>query len=226
MPASTSLYRVAKRAVNALPPWLLRVRPSVVYQIRLGSTIRNGGDAPPPDSVTSGLSAVDIRWVVGRGEAASLQPLASARCVAEFDDASRRVAAAWIDGQPVGCAWVATGSFTEADLGIRFELSADEAWLYAAAVTPACRNRGVYRRLLEFVIDELGRAKIRRVLLGVTAGNEPSRRAHARQGAVEVGRVFAARVLGIPFCRISGRLERRVPSASAGRPVVGLAVGS
>jgi GNAT superfamily N-acetyltransferase len=156
-------------------------------------------------------------------ETATLGPLASQDNLDALDFTTRRVAAAWRDGRPIGCAWIATGTFEERELGLRFELTPADAWLFAAAVAPQFRDRAVYRRVLEFLIDELRRAGAKRLLFGVTAGNEPSRRAHARQGAVQVGRIVALRLLGRPFCRCSGRV-RRAPGRAVAPGVVTLAV--
>jgi GNAT superfamily N-acetyltransferase len=221
MQASTSLYRAAKRAVYALPPWIFRFRPFVVYEIPLGPALQNGRES----TSASESPGVDVRWIENRQQAQALLPLASRQGVDEFNGSTRRAAAAWIDGQAIGCAWIATSSFSESDLGLQFELASDEAWLYAAAVAPDHRNRGVYRQMLEFLIAELRAAGIRRLLLGVTVGNEPSRLAHARQGAIEVGRITAVRALGLARCWSSGRV-RRLESARDARETARLSISS
>jgi ribosomal protein S18 acetylase RimI-like enzyme len=205
MPATSTLYRAAKRAVNALPPWVLRFRPFVVYEIPLATAALTAGNPTSPGQ----LLGASVRWIENRDEAGSLAPLSSRACVDEFNGTTRRAVVARVDVQRVGCAWIATGAFSETDLGLHFELAPDEAWLYAAAVAPEHRNRGVYRQLLEFVVAELRAAGMRRVLLGVTVGNEPSRRAHARQGAIEVGRIAAVRALGLTRCWVTGHIRRR-----------------
>jgi ribosomal protein S18 acetylase RimI-like enzyme len=205
MQATTPLYRAAKRAVNALPPWVLRFRPFVVYEIPLASGARKDHDL----ASASKPVIADIRWIRNCEDANSLLPLASRACVDQFNGTTRRAAVASLDGQRVGCAWIATGSFSETDLELHFELAPDEAWLYAAAVAPAHRNRGVYRQLLEFLIADLRAAGVRRLLLGITVGNEPSRRAHARLGAIEVGRILALRALGLTRCWCSGGVRNQ-----------------
>jgi len=83
-----------------------------------------------------------------------------------------------------------------------------EAWLHAAVVDPHWRNQGVYGQLLEFVIHELREAGVERIVLGVTFGNEPSRRAHARYGATKVTSILAIRSFGFNFCVRSGHVTR------------------
>jgi GNAT superfamily N-acetyltransferase len=204
MPFATRVYRLGKRLVGAMPAWLIRFRPFVVYEIPLqAGAVRTSPEAEPRDPC-----AVQVRWLSDAAELAALPPLASRACLDDWDGATRRVATAELEGRVIGCAWIATGAFEERELSLRFELGPDETWLYAASVAPPLRNRGVYRQLLEFIIAELAAAGRRRLLLGVTVGNEPSLRAHARQGAVEVGRVTALRALGVPMCRCSGQIHR------------------
>jgi GNAT superfamily N-acetyltransferase len=222
MRLAPSIYRAGKRLVGLFPAWLIRFRPFVVYEIPLSVGTR-------PDSIGGNKSApsgVVVRWLTDATELAALPPLASRECLDDWDGDTRRVAIAELDGRAIGCAWVATGAFAECELGLLVELAPDEAWLYAASVDPALRNRGVYRRLLEFVAEELRSAGTRRLLLGVTIGNEPSRRAHARQGAVEIGRVIVLRVLGITLCRAKGRVGRRPWRPGDGRGLVRLAAAT
>jgi GNAT superfamily N-acetyltransferase len=206
------LYRAGRRLVRSLPAWLLRFRPFVVYEIPLA----RGGDAPIASWQDAREPLADgIAWIADAAQAAYLGPLASQECIDSWNAATRRAAAVWEDGQPIACAWIASESFDEGELGVQFVLRPDEVWLYAAVVAPGRRAQGVYGRLLEFVIADLRAAGLRRMLLGVTVGNEPSRRAHVRQGAVEAGRLIALRALGVTICRTSGGLSR-VPQAERG----------
>jgi GNAT superfamily N-acetyltransferase len=204
----TPLYRTAKKLVRMLPPWLLRVRPFGVYEIPLPKS----DDTPAARPFLPRCSGVpidcEVGWVTGPAEGAMLRHLATRDSIATLNSPTRRAAAAWLNGQAIACAWIATESFEECELGLRFELKPNEAWLYAAVVDPERRDRGVYRQLLEFLIDELSQAGVQRILLGVTFGNEPSLRAHARQGATQVGAITAVRSLGFAFCCRVGQVRR------------------
>jgi GNAT superfamily N-acetyltransferase len=162
---SLRAYRAGRRLVRMLPPWLVRFRPFRVYEIPL-----SGGRRPPDDHATAprpgrGQTECDVRWASRPAEAQPLSPVASPENLAGLNFTSRRVAAAWRAGQAIGCAWVATEAFEERELGLRFELAADEAWLFAAVVDASWRNQGVYRQLLEFVVRELRAGGMRRLLL-------------------------------------------------------------
>jgi GNAT superfamily N-acetyltransferase len=197
---ATRTYRGAKRFVRLLPRWLIRVRPFAVYEIPLrGGDVRLAAKAPE--------TSCRVAWVQSIAEAAALRPLASDDNISAFDPSSHWAATAWLNGEVIGCAWIAAGTFTEAELGLQFELGPNEAWLFAAAVDPKWRNRGVYAQLLEFVTRELSNSGIERILLGVTFGNEPSRRAHARFGASRVASILAIHCLGWNVCLRSGQLK-------------------
>jgi hypothetical protein len=198
-----SLYRVAKRTLNRLPSWLLRARPFGVYEIVLtppaAQAVKLAGGPP---------LACDVRWVDSADDIQSLVGLTSQANADAFDASRRRVAAAYSEGRPVGCAWIAREWFDEPELGLRIELGSNEGWLFAAAVTPALRNRGVYGQLLEFLTRDLGEAEMERILLGVASGNVASRQAHARQGARRVGSIAAVRALCVACCWVSGAVRR------------------
>jgi GNAT superfamily N-acetyltransferase len=208
MAALNGLYRAAKRVVDWLPTWLLRFRPFGVYEIRLPKT----GGKPATPQFSRGLRqekvACQIRWIADQNEVPMLRQLAGDRSCAALNFKTRRAVAAWYEGQVIACAWIATESFEEVDLGLRFELQTSDAWLFAAVVDERQRNQGVYRQLLEFLIDELGRDSMRRLLFGVSVGNAPSQRAHARQGAILAGGIFAVRSLGLTLCFRRGRVRR------------------
>jgi GNAT superfamily N-acetyltransferase len=222
MDSLTLIYRTAKKLVRLAPPWLLRFRPFVVYEISLARSV----DLPAGTSPrrTSGQLDCQVRWVTGPAEAAMLRHLASQDNIAALNSPTRRAAAAWLNGEAIACAWIATESFEERELGLRFELKPTEVWLFAAVVDPGRRDQGVYRQLLEFLIEEVGRGDVQRILLGVTVGNEPSRRAHARQGATQVGAITAVRSLGFAACRPVGRVQLLSRRAMAWRQLIRLVV--
>jgi GNAT superfamily N-acetyltransferase len=214
-----SLYRVAKRTLNRLPSWLLRARPFGVYEIVLTPA------APRAVNLTGSLPLVcDVRWVDGADELQSLVGLTSQANVDAFDANRRCVAAAYSDGRPVGCAWIAHEWFDEPELGLRIELGSNESWLFAAAVTPALRNRGVYGQLLEFLTRDQREAAMERILLGVASGNVASRHAHERQGARRIGSIAAVRVLGVASCWASGAVRRASSSPLGWRHPIRLVV--
>ncbi|HMP06281.1 MAG TPA: hypothetical protein PJ982_08035, partial [Lacipirellulaceae bacterium] len=207
MSHSTLLYRAGKRLLHMAPASLLRARPFNIYEIPLQRADDNSKTEQLPKRDSRGELPCDVRWVTDGAEAAALRPLATADNLAALDFSSRRAAAAWCDGQPVACAWIAAGHFEETELGLRFELRPAEAWLFAAVVAAAQRDRGVYRQVLRFLVDELQREGLQRILLGAPLGNEPSRS------------------LGCTICRTSGHLQRASSGGFALRQPIRLIVG-
>jgi GNAT superfamily N-acetyltransferase len=219
MAALNSLYRVAKRLVNRLPAWLLRFRPFGVYEIRLQQMEGTPAASPVSHHAPRSNVACQIRWV-DQNDEPLLRRIARKTTCAGLNFETRRAVAAWFEGQVIACAFIATQSFEEAELGLQFELHAADAWLFAAVVDQSMRGQGVYGQLLEFLVDELGRQGMRRILLGVSIGNEPSRRAHARRGAIQIGGITAFRSFGLTVCRRNGQVQRLSPTAfSWARPI-------
>lgn len=215
------LYRTVQRCVQALPASLLRVRPFGVYEIRLSpSTSRPVEKAMNP--------ARQVRWIGSHAEADRLGDLATAENIATWNGTTRRAAAVWQNDQPVAVAWIATESFTESELGLHFLLDDDEAWLFAAVVAPALRRQGLYQQLLEFVKPELAHNNSTptnyRILLGVSNGNLPSQKAHGRQGAKQLGTIFAIKSLGLSFCQVGGQVRQISRRPWAWRRTITLAV--
>lgn len=209
MVAIEHIYRIGKKVVGSLPPWMLRLRPYNVHSIPMTSddlAVRAVNDT----SCQHG----DIRWATTAAERSVLTTIADHPNLVAWNGSTRRAAVAWRSFEPIGVAWIATRSFDEPQLGLHLELAHDEAWLHSAFVTPSCRKQGVYRELLEFTIHSLADEGFRRLLLGVTTGNEPSRRAHRAAGATKVGRIVAFRAAGMSISFAGGKVR-----CSSGRQV-------
>ena len=172
-----------------------------MYEIKLG-----GDQSEQQQFDTNATRAV--RWLASREEGDGLREIADPVNIAAWNGVMRRAAVAYEAGEPIGVVWIATQTFDEAELGLRFHVRDDEAWLFAAVVDPEYRRQGIYRQLLDFIVAELTDADYKRILLGVSLGNTPSQKAHARQRAVEVGTIYAARIFGFSGCLIQGHIRR------------------
>lgn len=224
MTGFTFLYRIVKKLVSLSPAWLFRFRPFSVYQILLPKSDETSAGTPYRHYKSRGKLNCQVQWVKNLSEAAMLRSLAAHENIASLNFTTRRAAVAWLEGEIIACAWIATELFDERDLGLRFELQPTEAWLHAAMVDPLRRRQGVYGQLMEFIIEELGRSEVRRILLGVTVGNEPSRRAHVRHGATPIGSIVAVRSLGFTACWRRGQVQILSPRPIAWRLPLRLAV--
>jgi L-amino acid N-acyltransferase YncA len=200
MPLQQVLYRVSKRVIDALPPWVMRVRPFHVLEIDLSETL-------PTEEPHNNLSIVETRWIATSQELASLASIADPTNLEKWNASTHRVAVASRDSEPIGLVWISTPSFEEPQLGLVVELAPNDAWLHSAYVVPAHRRQGVYRELLEFVFPSLREEGFRRILLGVTSGNAASRRAHECVGATGIGRIIAARTLNVSVTYSAGQVR-------------------
>jgi GNAT superfamily N-acetyltransferase len=180
---------------------MLRVRPYSVFSIPLA-----GGEGDLPNRGDTHCQDVGVRWLETNAERSALEHLVDNVNLATWNGTTRRVAVAWRTSEPIGVAWIAMESFDEPHLGLRFALARDDAWLHSAFVAPSWRKQGVYRGLLQYVTSSLQAEGCRRLLLGVTTGNEPSRRAHNAFGAAKIGRIVAARSCGLSFCFAMGKV--------------------
>jgi len=198
------LYRSVQRCVAALPASLLRFRPFGVYAIGLPQQT-----SEPQDTTVD--QTRQIKWITTQDEARCLGELATDENIASCNGTTRRAAAVWQAQELVAVVWVAAESFSEDELGLDYHLHHDEVWLFAAVVDPAYRRQGIYRQLLQFLIEELSQTQVKRILLGVSSGNKPSQLAHLRQGAKQLGSIFAMKCLGFVFCKVQGRVKKAPP---------------
>ena len=208
----TRSYRIAQRTIRLLPSWLVRIRPFVVYEIHLR-------DSEATPFLRPASLPCSVRWVSVDTEASALEPLATVDTIRRWDGRSCRAAGVWLDERIIGCAWIAYQTFSEEEIGLDVVLSQSEAWLFAAHVGSEWRHQGVYGLLLQFLIAELKTGGLERLLFGVTLGNEISRRAHVRHGAVPVGSIMAIKSLGIRCCLRTGRIRRDSQPFAWRRPI-------
>lgn len=218
----TLLYRAAKRSLDALPPQVLRARPFGVYAINLTESPAIPWNSSDADAFERDES---FGWAHDRAAVERLAALSDGRNREAWDGDRRRVAYSTRANRPVGVAWIATGSFDEAELGLRFALAPDEAWVHSAVTATAERRRGAYTRLLRWLGAELHRDGCRRLLLGVSAGNVPSRRAHTRAGADRVGTILAVRCGGLGWARVGGDVRTATGGRVASGRLLRLRVG-
>ncbi len=215
---SSLLFRSVQRCLQALPAWVLRFRPFGVYEIRLG---QHKSDSSP---VAMAETPYQVRWITSQEEARRLSELATAENIASWDGTTRRAVAVWKNDHLLGVTWIAAEWFAEDDLGLHYRLADDEVWLFASIVAPDVRRQGLYTQLLDFLKTELPQDGYGRILLGISLGNKPSHNAHFRQGAKQLGTIFAAKCLGFSACRVGGQVCRVSKKAWAWRQGVELIV--
>lgn len=107
--------------------------------------------------------------------AADSDDLWAARVAASTGEGDQLVLVALADGRPVGMAGIAR------DIGQRRR---HRATLWGVWLDPACRGRGVGRRLVQEALDWAARAGVRAVYLEVVENEDPSWSLYGRLGFV------------------------------------------
>ncbi len=189
------MYSIGIAINRIVPSWLFRFRIFTVYQID-PKTILPRSDASNDDSVQVSLaqSEAEISAVV---KLTWFQP--------GDMDADFQSAQANIDGQLAGAVWAAGRGFDETDLGLRIELTPDQSWIFAALVDGQFRRRGVYSRVLGFMVNHLEQVQRGQQFLSINPTNIASVKAHERYIDSVLGNVVALRVLGVAFCLSTGK---------------------
>ena len=107
-------------------------------------------DAPPLD-----LPHVDGLVIVEQtdpGFIARLQDRAIEHIAARFQE-GHRAYVAYMNSEPAAFGWVATRTATIGELDARFTIAPTERYLWNFVTLPAYRGRGIYPRLLAYILD-------------------------------------------------------------------------
>ena len=125
-------------------------------------------------------------------------------------------------GKLLAGVWAARDSFIEDNLGVKFEFSQQQAWLYCAFVHSDARGRGVYKRLISYAAADLKRRGFVQLLGIVQPWNRISRLMHEKQSRGIVGRMSAVRVGPLVWINHVGNLsvDRRLVTSPSSKPAV------
>lgn len=107
----------------------------------------------------------------------------------------------------LGGVWVGVGSFLEDNLGIEFQFTEDQSWLYCAFVDGKARGKGVYKRLVSFAAEEVEERGFERLLGIVQPWNKISRRMHEQHSLGTCGSIGALRIFGFVWVFYSGNIS-------------------
>jgi len=116
-----------------------------------------------------------------------------AKCLVNGDDASDQST----DSQ----------RFIEDNLGLDYILTKDQAWLYCAFVDGDARGRGVYKKLLSFVAQDVEKRGFSQLMTVINPWNRVSRGAHEKQSKRICGSVSCIRVFSLAWISRSGNVE-------------------
>lgn len=177
-----------------VPPWVFRYSKGDIYDLDIEKL-----KALDPESATktqNGLTSACLDGSYDTGKRQQLReftwnsvPLETTRhdlgyAIYDSDEPSKLL----------GGLWAAVDSFSEHNLGIQFNFSKHQAWLYCAFVHKDARGRGVYKKLISFAANDLQKRGFTQLLGIVQPWNKISRMMHEKQSRGIVGQMSAVRI--------------------------------
>ena len=183
-----------------VPQWLFRMRRYVVYEMDVEKA-----RAVATSSDGSRASEVEISVCQTEEQIKAVEALTWFK--REYSSGKSQPFQAAIDGELVAGVWIATETFDEDELGVRLMMNDRQAWLFAALVSKQSRGKGIYGKLLPFVVSETSQ-NFPSVLLAVNPDNKPSNAVHKKWSQQTVGTVVAIRLLGVAVCWTFGQIRK------------------
>ncbi|KAA1257902.1 hypothetical protein LF1_03920 [Rubripirellula obstinata] len=201
---SRGLLYVIGIAINrVVPEFLFRARVFGVY--RFASPDASSSQASYDDGIR-------FQWCKNEQEFKLAEELTFFRLPDSDQQNPFRACLAFDGGKAVGGVWIANGSFGETELGLKIQLQPSQRWLFAANVAKSHRQRGIYGRMLRYVLWSVGQDGVQtEILASINPTNKASMAAHRRMIAETLGKCIAARFLSLGFCISTGDLTTTKP---------------
>jgi len=100
-----------------------------------------------------------------------------------------RCYAGWVDGRIVSYGWVSAVATPIGEIDSTIQPDPGEAYIWDCVTAVAYRGRGLYRRLLIFILRDLTRDQVQRVWIATVEENGPGRQGAQRAGFQPVLRI-------------------------------------
>lgn len=185
-----------------VPGWLFRFRLNYVLQL----------ERPSPSATESSANTIADDLTIERvtDQDAWQDVLRVTHVTLPTADSPRFAVRARVAQETVGGVWISRQQFDEPELGLRYRLADDQAWVFGAYVDRTQRNRGIYGRLLTEVMNDKteGNQESERYFAAITVNNRSSLVAHRRFTQRSLGLCMTMRFLGIALCLTTGRIRR------------------
>ena len=196
-----------------VPPWIFRYCKGSVFDLDLEKLIAL--NEQPGEDVGDGLIA---KCLVNAGDSSAQSNDSQRTRLREFtwnsaplESTSNDFGYAIYDSQDpqklLGGVWVAADSFIEDNLGLNYVLSKDQAWLYCAFVDGEARGRGIYKKLLSVVAQDVEKRGYSRLLTVINPWNRVSTAVHQKRSKQICGDVSCVRVFWLAWVSRSGNVE-------------------
>ncbi len=100
-----------------------------------------------------------------------------------------RCYAGWVDGRIVSYGWVSAVATPIGEIDSTIQPGPGEAYIWDCVTAVPYRGRGLYRRLLIFILRDLTRDQVQRVWIATVEENGPGRQGAQRAGFQPVLRI-------------------------------------
>ncbi|QEG21556.1 GNAT family N-acetyltransferase [Mariniblastus fucicola] len=190
---SQGLFRTLEVQFNRfVPPWIFRYSKGDIYDLSIQKLKSLGAKTRPDDRLIVRCLGPDS----DENARTALRKFTwnSVPIKTTCNDIGYAVYDADDPGKLLAGLWAAPESFLENNLGVRFEFTKEQAWLYCAFVHADARGRGVYKRLISFAAADLEGRGFSQLLGIVQPWNRISRMMHEKQSRGIVGRMAAVRI--------------------------------
>ena len=215
------LYSIGMVVNRVVPNWLFRFRRFVVYEMdaqRLGSMV---------DAIKSRTeSSIDVSWCETEEEIRAAEKLTYTNADQVGDEF--KIVQARSGQQLAGALWAVRNSFTEDDLGIKYDLESNQVWLFAALVDSQFRRQGIYAQVLSYMCQE-GESEfvteaedLPQFLLCVNPHNIASNGVHKKYAKEVFGQAFSFKILNVAACFCFGKslsVDSTLTFDAANRPI-------
>ena len=203
-----------------VPPWVFRYSKGDIYDLSIEKLKSLGTTSTSDDRLIAKCLGNDA------DESLRLQlrefTWNSVPIETTHDDIGYAIYDADEPGKLLAGLWAAPNSFLEDSLGVKFEFSTEQAWLYCAFVHADARGRGVYKKLISFAAGDLEERGFSQLLGIVQPWNRISRLMHERQSRGIIGRMSTIRAGSLVLISHAGNLSvsDRVVTNPGSKPTI------
>lgn len=195
------LYSFGILVNKLIPAWLFRFRTTHILQLKTNQL-------PKANETSSGLKneeVIEVAWCTADVERRKVEQVTMVD--PEAWNIEAKACHASVNQKIVAGFWLAIDSFPEKEIGVHYQLKPYQCWLFSSRVLPAYRKRGIYRKILRFMVTQCKSQGQFHPLVAVNPYNKPSMAAHKKFVFRTAGKFTVLRILGLTFCFTSGGIS-------------------
>ncbi len=193
------LYSIGIAINRIVPLWLFRFRRFVVYEM---DAQRIAALVDVNNSRTD--ASIVVSWCETEEDIRAAEKLTYTNADQIGDQF--KIVQAKSDQQLAAALWAVRNSYSENDLGIKYDLQSNQVWLFSALVDTRFRRQGIYGQVLRFICCEekskftTEAAGAPQFLLCVNPHNIASNAVHKKYARGVFGQAFSFKFFNIAAC--------------------------